>query len=76
MFRPSIATAIAWRSGDRRAIRIDAAALIINGLATVPGFFVPANAGIRLVSTVIVLLTVLAVVLMLRPARRPATITD
>ena len=39
---PSVSIAgavIAWRSGNRTAIRIDAAAPIINGVQTVPGCF-------------------------------------
>ena len=35
-----VCAAIAWNSGNRRAIRIDAAALIVNALMVVPGFFV------------------------------------
>jgi hypothetical protein len=47
----SIACAvIAWRSGNRTAIRINAAAPIINGVLTLPGFFVHDTAFIKVLS--------------------------
>src|SRR3954469_25840329 len=60
-----VAAAVAWRSGSRMAIRVDAAFLIVNGLMTVPGFFLDISAGLKLLTSATVLLTVLAVVLMM-----------
>jgi hypothetical protein len=67
-----VAAAIAWRTGSRMAIRVDAAFLIVVGLATVPGFFVvDLTAGLKIVTSAIVLATVLAVVLMMGRDRSP-----
>jgi hypothetical protein len=60
-----VAAVIAWRSGSRMAIRVDAAFLIVNGLMTVPGFFLDIPAGLKVVTSAIVLATVLSVVLMM-----------
>jgi hypothetical protein len=67
----SIVTAvIAWRSGNRTAIRVDAACVIVNAVTTLPAFFVDVDAGIKVAAAGLVLLSVVAVVLMLgRPAR-------
>lgn len=70
------AAAAAWRAGSRMAIRIDAAALIVNGLATVPGFFLDVTAGVRLLTSAIVLTTVLSVVLIMRRERGPLSVDD
>jgi hypothetical protein len=70
-----VAAAIAWRTGSRMAIRVDAAFLIVVGLATVPGFFVVGlTAGLKVVTSAIVLATVLAVVLMMGRDRSPISI--
>ena len=71
-----VAVIIAWRSGNRAAIRVAAGALIINLLTSLPAFFVDVPAGIKLLVGVSVLLTVLAVALMFSPSREPAPVMD
>jgi hypothetical protein len=73
----SIACAIAaWRSGNRLAVRINAAVLIINALLTMPAFFVDIDAWIKVVAALSVILTVVALVFTLRRERTPFTVTD
>jgi hypothetical protein len=67
---------IAWRSGNRLAIRINAAALLLNGLTSLPAFFVDIDAWIKVVSMVSIVLTVVALVLTLRREHAPFTVTD
>lgn len=71
-----VAVIIAWRSGNRAAIRVAAGALIINLLTSLPAFFVDVPAGIKLLVGVGVLLTVLAVALMFSPSRQPVPVLD
>lgn len=71
-----VAVIIAWRSGNRAAIRVAVGALIINLLTSLPAFFVDVTAGIKLLVGVGVLLTVLAVALMFSPSRQPAPVLD
>lgn len=69
--------AIAWRSGNRVAIRIDAAALILNGVLVIPGLFLTGvSSGIKISTVVVILLTVVSVLLMLRPARNSLAVLD
>jgi hypothetical protein len=67
---------VAWRSGNRVAVRVNAAVLIINALLTLPAFFVSVDAGRKVGSSVIVLLTVTALLLTLRREPAPFTVTD
>ncbi len=67
---------IGWRSGNRLAIRINAAVLIINALLSVPAFFVDIDAWIKAVAALSVILTVVALVLTLRREPTPYTVTD
>ena len=72
-----VCAAIAWNSGNRLAIRINAAALIINGVMMVPGlFFAGVPLWIPVVSAVTVVLTVVAVVLMMRRPSAPVPVID
>ena len=71
-----VAAAIAWRSGSRMAIRVDAAFLIVNGLLTVPGFFIDDSAAIKVVTSAIVLATVLSIVLMMGGHRSPLSVEN
>jgi hypothetical protein len=66
----------AWRSGNRLAVRINAAALIINALLTMPAFFVDVDSWIKVGAAVSVVLTVVALVLTLRREHPPFTVTD
>jgi hypothetical protein len=73
----SVACAVvAWRSGNRLAIRINAAALLVNALTSVPAFFVDVDAWVKVAAAVAVLLTVAALVLTLRRERAPYHVTD
>lgn len=67
---------LAWNSGKRRLLRINAAALIINGLLIVPGLFVDTTAFIRLSTAVMLVATVAAVVLLMRRQHVPAPVVD
>ena len=71
-----VAVIIAWRSGNRAAVRVAAGAIIVNLLTTLPAFFVDVSAGIKLLSGVAVLLSVLAVAMMFSPSRQPAPALD
>jgi hypothetical protein len=71
-----VCAAVAWRSGNRLAVRINAAALIINALLSMPAFFVDIASWVKLGAAVSVLLTVVALVLTLRRERTPFTVTD
>jgi hypothetical protein len=68
---------VAWRSGNRLAVRVNAAVLIINALLSLPAFFVDeVDAWIKAVAALGVILTVDALVLTLRRERTPYTVTD
>lgn len=71
-----VAVIIAWRSGNRAAVRVAAGTLIVNLLTSLPAFFVDVPAVIKLVVGVSVLLTVLAVALMFSSSRQPAPVLD
>jgi hypothetical protein len=67
---------VAWRSGNRLAVRINAAALIINALLSMPAFFVDIPAWEKVAAAAAVLLTVVALVFTLRREPTPYTVTD
>ncbi len=71
-----VCAVFAWRSGNRLAVRINAAALIINALLSMPAFFVDIAAWVKVGAAVSVLLTVVALVLTLRREPTPYTVTD
>jgi hypothetical protein len=71
-----VCAVVAWSAGNRLAIRINAAALIINGLLSVPALFVDIDAWIKVVAATGIVLTVVALVLTLRRERTPYTVTD
>jgi hypothetical protein len=71
-----VAVVIAWRSGNKAAIRVAAGTLILNAITSLPAFFVDVPAGLKAVVGVSVLVTVATVVLMFSPARRPAPVLD
>jgi hypothetical protein len=71
-----VCAAIAWNSGNRRAIRIDAAALIVNALMVVPGFFVDLTPFMTVLSAVFVVVPVVAVVLIMRRDHATAAVID
>jgi O-antigen/teichoic acid export membrane protein len=67
---------VAWNSGNRTAIRINAAALIINALIVLPGLLVETSAFITVVSAATVVATLVAVVLTMRRERTPVRVID
>jgi CHASE2 domain-containing sensor protein len=71
-----VGASIAWNSGNRRAIRIDAAALIVNALMVVPGFFVDLTPFMTVLSAVFVIAPVAAVVLIMRREQVPPSVID
>jgi hypothetical protein len=71
-----VCAAIAWNSGNRRAIRIDAAALIVNALMVIPGFFVDLTPLMTVLSAVFVIAPMVAVVLIMRRDHVPASVID
>lgn len=71
-----VCAVVAWRSGNRLAIRINAAALLVNALTSLPAFFVDVDAWIKVGAAVAVVLTVAALVLTLRREPTPYTVTD
>ena len=71
-----IAVVIGWTKANRGAIRVAAGARIVSMLTALPAFFVDVPAGIKILVTVVVVLTVISVVLMLSPARQTSPVTD
>ena len=71
-----VAVVIAWTKVNRGAIRIAAGARIVSMLSALPAFFVDVPAALKLLVSVFVIVTVVAVVLMLAPARRATAVTD
>lgn len=71
-----VCAAVAWSSGNRLAIRINAAALIINAIMVVPGLFLGGPVWIPVLSGVTIVLTVIAVVLMMRRTSAPVRVID
>lgn len=71
-----VAVVIAWRSGNRAAIRVAAGTLIINLLTSLPVFFVDTPAFVKVLVGVSVIVTVLAVAMMFSPARRSSPVLD
>jgi len=71
-----VCAAIAWSSGNRRAIRIDAAALIVNALMVIPAFFIDLTPFMTVLSALFVVAPVLAVVLIMRRDHGPVSVID
>ena len=67
---------LAWNTGNRLAIRINAAALILNAIMVVPGFFIDTTPTVTLISAAFVVGTVVAVVLMMRREHTPVRVSD
>jgi hypothetical protein len=71
-----VCAVVAWNSGNRKAIRINAAALIINALTVLPGLFIDTTAFLTVLSALIVVATLVAVVLTMRRERTPVRVVD
>ena len=65
-----VTAAIALRNGNRAAIRVTAACVILNAVSSLPAFFVEVSAGVKLAVAVTVLASVACIVLLFS---RPAT---
>jgi len=61
---------IAWRKGSRPASRLAAGSLIVITLTSLPAFFVDVPAGIKVLVSVGVVLTIAIVVLLFSPPKR------
>jgi O-antigen/teichoic acid export membrane protein len=66
-----VAVVLAWRR-NKLALRVAAASLIVQALLAIPAFFADIDAGIKLAAGASVVVTIIALVLMFSPARRPA----
>ena len=73
-----VCAVLAWSTGARKLLRINATALIVNAVMVLPGLFMPDTPPfIRVASAGFVIGTVAAVVLtMRRDDRAPARVTD
>ena len=67
---------IAWRSGNRTALRIIAACVIVNAVTSLPAFFVDVSAEVKIGVAVTVLVSVLSVVLVLSRPRGGLPVVD
>jgi hypothetical protein len=70
-----VAVVLAWRR-NKLALRVAAASLIVQALLAIPAFFADIDAGIKLAAGVSVLVTIIALVLMFSPSRRPAAVVN
>jgi hypothetical protein len=70
-----VAAVIAWRTGNRAAVRVAAGSVILNVLTSLPAFFVEVPAALKLVVGVFTLVSVLSVVLMFS-AGRPVSVLE
>jgi heme A synthase len=66
-----VAVVMAWRTGSRVALRVAAGAIIVITLTGLPAFFVDVPAWVKLLVGVSTILTIVTVVLLLSPSRRP-----
>jgi hypothetical protein len=68
------AVAVAWRTGRRGALRLIAGTRVLSAVTALPAFFVDVPPALKLIVAVGIVLTVVCVVLVLSPARRPAVV--
>lgn len=71
-----VCVALAWKTGNRKAIRINAATLILNALMVLPGLFIEAAPLIKAVGATVVAATVAAVVLTMRRDQATTRVAD
>lgn len=71
-----VAVVGAWRTAGRGLIRIASGARILSAITALPAFFVDVPPGLKVLTAVFVVVTVVTVVLMLTPARPAVTVTD
>ena len=71
-----VCAVIAWRSENRQALRLNAAALIFNALMVLPAFFTDASAFITVTAALFVVSTVVAVILTMRRSNELSPVVD
>jgi len=71
-----VCAAIAWKSGNRQALRVNASALIVNAVMVVPGLFGDTPAFINIASALFVITTVIAVILTMRRSNERSSVVD
>lgn len=71
-----VCAAIAWNSGNRQALRVNASALIVNAVMVLPGLFGETPAFINIASALFVITTVIAVILTMRRSNERSTVVD
>lgn len=71
-----VAVVIGWRAASRSALRVAAGSRILSAITALPAFFVDVPTVLKLIVSLFIVVTVVAVVLMLAPARRAAAVTD
>lgn len=71
-----VAAVVAWRTGSRGAIRVVAGSLVIIAITALPAFFVDVPALVKLLVAVATLTTIVIVVLLFSPVRRPAPLVE
>lgn len=71
-----VAVIVAWVRRSRTAARLAAGAMVIITITALPGFFVDVPAPVKLLVAGSVLVTAVAVILILTPARRPPAVLE
>lgn len=71
-----VAVLVAWLRRSRTAARLAVGAIILITITALPGFFVDVPPAVKLLVAGSVLVTAVAVILILAPARRPSTAAD
>jgi hypothetical protein len=71
-----VAAVIAWRSGQRAALRVTAGSRILSAILALPAFFVDIPPALAAAAAVFVVVTVVCVVLILTPDHNHALVTD
>lgn len=71
-----VAVVIAWRTGNRAALRVTAGALVVTALTALPALFVDIPVVLKSLAALSIVLTVGAVVLMFSPEQRSTPVTD
>jgi hypothetical protein len=71
-----VAVVIAWRTGNRSAIRVTAACLVISLVTALPALFVDVPAGIKILVAVFTVVTLATLVLMFSADRRREPVVD
>jgi hypothetical protein len=71
-----VAVIVAWVRRSRTAARLAAGAMVLITITALPGFFVDVPAPVKLLVAGSVLVTAVAVILILTPARRPPAVLE